>query len=144
MKIRAHHLLCIQGFQGYGYSEEFTKNLSKIIRSLKSFSNQKIEIITECDIICSYCPYNIDEICHKDKESYEKIKEMDAKVLEKLEIPDKSTFKANEIFSITNKRLTGFDLEEICGDCSWKDKCLVFKENATLNFQILNMKKQEY
>ena len=26
LRIRAHHILCIQGFQGLGYSEEFTKN----------------------------------------------------------------------------------------------------------------------
>jgi len=75
MKIRAHHLLCIQGFQGYGYSEEFTENMLKVIQNLKSFPNHKIQITTCCDAICACCPHNIGDKCTESSNSNEKIKE---------------------------------------------------------------------
>jgi hypothetical protein len=30
IKLRVHHLLCLQGYQGYGYDECFKKNLENI------------------------------------------------------------------------------------------------------------------
>jgi hypothetical protein len=136
MKIRAHHLLCMQGFQGYGYSEDFSKNMAEIIQNLRSSPDQKIQIITECDVICSCCPYNVKEICSKDPESHEKIKRMDTKVLEKLELCNGDIFEVEEIFNIINKRLkTNFDVIEICGNCSWREKCLWFLEK-TDNFEL--------
>ncbi|PIU52192.1 DUF1284 domain-containing protein, partial [Candidatus Desantisbacteria bacterium CG07_land_8_20_14_0_80_39_15] len=32
MKIRAHHLLCVLGFQGLGYSPEFIKKMTQVKR----------------------------------------------------------------------------------------------------------------
>ncbi len=127
MKIRAHHLLCMQGFQGYGYSEDFSKNIAEVIQTLRSSPDQKIQIVTECDTICSCCPYNIKEICIKDPESHEKIKQMDTKVLKKLGLSCGDTFEVGKIFSLTNKKLKSYtDVKKICGDCKWSEKCLWF------------------
>ncbi len=125
MKIRAHHLLCMQGFQGYGYSEDFSKNMTKIVEILRSFPEKKIQVVNECDIICSCCPYNVKEICSKDPESYEKIMRMDTKIIEKLELSCGDIFEAGKIFSHVNKKLKSYsDINEICGDCKWSEKCL--------------------
>lgn len=124
MKIRAHHLLCMQGFQGYGYSEDFTKNMAHVIQTLKNFPESKIEIISGNDIICTCCPHNIDSICQENLKSPENIIAMDNKVLEKLRIPSGSIFKAGNIFKIVNEELTHPDVMDICGDCRWSKKCL--------------------
>ncbi len=125
MKIRAHHLLCMQGFQGYGYSKDFSKNMAEIIEIIKNFPKNKIEIIAETDAICTCCPYNINEKCHESKESNERISAMDVKVLKKLGILSGSIFEVDEIFHITNKKLKTYsDVEDICGDCKWSEKCL--------------------
>jgi hypothetical protein len=134
MKIRAHHLLCMQGFQGYGYSEDFSRNMAKVIQTIESFPKQKIQIVTECDVICSCCPYNINEICSKNPESNKKIKRMDIKVLEKLELSGETILEGKEIFSFVNKKLGPMDVQEICGNCSWKEKCLWFLEKRS-NFE---------
>ncbi len=34
INIRAHHLLCLQGFQGYGYSQDFVRNMAEIIKKI--------------------------------------------------------------------------------------------------------------
>ena len=134
MKIRAHHLLCMQGFQGYGYSEDFTKNMAEIIEILQNFPKRKIEIIAGSDVICACCPYDINGTCQESQGSNEKIMSMDVKVLKKLEIPPGSVFEAEEIFNIINKKLkTHLDVKEICGDCRWSEKCLWFISKSKIN-----------
>jgi uncharacterized protein len=133
MKIRAHHLLCMQGFQGYGYSEDFTKNMVEIIEILQNFPKRKIEIIAGSDVICACCPYDTDGICQENSGSDEKIKAMDTKVLKKLEISAGSILEVEEIFNITNKKLkTYIDVKKICGDCKWSEKCLWYLEKCAV------------
>ena len=134
MKIRAHHLLCMQGFQGYGYSEDFSKNMAEIIEILQNFSEYEIEIVAETDSICTCCPYNINGKCQESQGSNDKIVSMDLNVLEKLEISPGSVFKAEEMFKITNKILkTYHDVKEICGNCSWSEKCLWYLKKCAVS-----------
>jgi len=124
MKIRAHHLLCMQGFQGYGYSEEFSQNMSKIIQKLKSHPEQKIEITADLDIICKSCPQKKNKIC-KNVISNWMIKRVDKKVIKKLKIDCGTKISPKEIISLTNQVFkTHGDLKGICSSCSWKEKCL--------------------
>jgi uncharacterized protein len=124
MKIRAHHLLCIQGFQGHGYSAEFAENMSEITRFLKSYPQQKIEIIDECDIICKCCPHNKNGKC-KNIISNWMIKKIDRRVINKMGIDTGAQKRVGDVFSITNKVFRSKkDLNPICGNCSWKEKCL--------------------
>jgi hypothetical protein len=126
MKIRAHHLLCMQGFQGYGYNEDFSENMSKVIKNLKSSPEQKIKIVTECDVICLYCPHNKKEKC-KNILSNWIIKRMDRKVLKKLGLEVGTNISAFSIFSLVNERFKTYsDIQDICGDCKWNEKCLWF------------------
>ncbi|MGF7118656.1 DUF1284 domain-containing protein [Methanobacterium oryzae] len=128
MKIRAHHLLCMQGFQGYGYSKEFSQNMAKIIDILNSDDKQEIEIIAECDIICSCCPHLLEGKCFKNPMADAEIIEMDLKVLEKLGLESGIIFEANEIFTLINETLNSDNIHSICRNCRWKDKCLWFLE----------------
>jgi len=174
MKIRAHHLLCIQGFQGYGYSEEFTENMSKVIQNLKSFPDHKIQITTCCDVLCACCPHNIGNKCAESSNSNEKmiepsenqdfsglrkynfrclknevsqpqkpsvfacpqhevfegreseIRRMDIKVLKTIGLQANTIIEAHDAFQLVNKYFKSSNINEICGNCKWKDKCLFF------------------
>ncbi|WP_414468363.1 DUF1284 domain-containing protein [Methanobacterium sp. ACI-7] len=129
IKIRAHHLLCMQGFQGHGYSEDFNKNMSRIIENFKNNPEQRIKILTECDAICIACPHNVNEKCIKDSDSYVTIKNMDLSVLHICKIIENSVFKVSEIFDIVNKRIKYItEAEKICGNCKWKNVCIWFKK----------------
>ncbi len=131
MKIRAHHLLCMQGFQGYGYSEDFSRNMAEIIETLQNFPKHEVEIVAEIDAICTCCPHSINGNCQESKGSNEKIVSMDLTVLKKLGISQGSVFKADEIFEITNNKLKTYaDVKEICGNCKWSEKCLYLKKCA--------------
>ena len=73
IRLRAHHLLCLQGFQGYGYNKEFIQNLYEILQRFDTEPKLEIQVITECDDICMKCPYNKDNVCSKEPDSEEKI-----------------------------------------------------------------------
>lgn len=129
MKVRGHHILCIQGFQGYGYSEKFVEHMSKAIKDLSTSS--QIKILDECDEICSMCTNNCNNRC-KDAA---KISKMDKIVLEELGIKKGEIINLKEynIFEYANKKLQNKEKSQrICGECSWQRVCLWFikaKEN---------------
>ena len=139
MKIRAHHFLCMQGFQGYGYSKNFSRNMAEIIEILQNFPEREIEIVAETDSICTCCPYNIDGKCQESQGSNNRIISMDLKVLKKLGIAPGSVFKAEEIFKIANNKLkTYIDVKYICGDCKWSEKCLFYLKKYKTSIDLIS------
>lgn len=123
LKIRAHHFLCMQGFQGYGYSNEFVDNMSKVIKYIKENKNENIKLIDNCDDICSACTNNINGQC----DDFYKVDAMDKKVLNKLSLKSGEVVKLNELFALVNEKIKDKrSAQEICGACSWHEKCLWF------------------
>ncbi|MFD3158397.1 DUF1284 domain-containing protein [Haloimpatiens sp. FM7330] len=128
--IRPHHMLCMQGFQGYGYDSDFAKNMKKIIEIIKKDTNIDIEIIEGCDDICKKCPNNINNVCI-DKV---KVNKIDSRVMEKLKMHIGTTLKSKEIFQFANDKLKNFpEANYVCGNCSWKKVCLWFKEAINIS-----------
>lgn len=123
LKIRAHHLLCMQGYQGYGYSRDFKHNLEKIINYLSSNPNSQLETVADVDIICQKCPHLENGYCNRS--SSPTIRDMDLKVLEKLGLKDGAIEPAQKLL-LKVTTWESHDLQSICGECSWKDKCLMY------------------
>lgn len=129
LKIRAHHLLCMQGFQGYGYSRDFEGNLQKIIKYLDSNPHCRLKVVADADMICLKCPHLEDNHCNRSPSS---IVDMDLKVLKKLDIEEGATKTAQKLFREINEILDPDDFHDICGECSWKDKCLLYQSKIRL------------
>lgn len=53
--LRGHHLLCLKGFQGYGYDENFTKNMIDV-NSKRKMENTTITLTNSPDDVCKACP----------------------------------------------------------------------------------------
>lgn len=127
IKIRAHHLLCMQGFQGYGYSQGFERNLEEIIDFLDSHPHTTLHVVAEVDVICEHCPHQKNGSCNKSVHSNFLMENMDLMVMKNLSIKVGQEnlvgdlfFKVNEVFK------TQKDVEDICGKCSWSEKCSWF------------------
>ena len=122
--LRGHHLLCLKGFQGYGYSEDFTKNMTEVNRKRKS-ENTAITLTNSPDDICKACPNLKDNLCENQKQN-DTIVHMDEEVLKKLDT--KNEYNAIELFdkidSIFN---TQESVSGICFNCMWHDKCLFYQ-----------------
>lgn len=118
LKIRAHHLLCTENFVGEGYSDDFSKNMTKVIGQLKE--NPKVKLLADLDDICGPCPENLGTRCEND----DLVKSYDKKVLEVLNLSE------GEIYSWADIRKLACDIifaknrrEEICGECQWNELC---------------------
>lgn len=117
IKLRPHHLLCTQTFEGRGYSPSFVDNMEKIVAQLRADKTTEVEIVSGVDDLCEKCPHLLaDGTC----ESQAKIEKLDA--------------KAAEFFCVSEDVYTYADLIkshpisqqiilQICGDCSWVDIC---------------------
>ena len=125
IRLRGHHLLCLQGFQGYGYSEDFVLNMVRINEMRKS-ADCTVTLTNEPDDICSACPNLKDNLCENKKQN-EIIVEMDNEVLSHLNMnnEDNSIDLFNEVASIFN---SSDSVENICNECKWAEKCLFYKK----------------
>ena len=125
IKIRAHHLLCMQGFQGYGYDGDFVVHLNSVIATLRSDPTISVQIIIGCDDICVCCPHCIENRCQKDCDSDAQINLMDSNVLDCIGIQQGCISMYQELINQVNDSIkTKVELANICGDCQWTDKCL--------------------
>jgi hypothetical protein len=128
LKIRAHHLCCIQGFQGYGYSPIFVANLKAVISEIKAFPSRPLELVSECDVICASCPGKR-ECTAQDSIISGRIRSMDLVVMEKLKIKERTIMEADKAFSLVNSQLANASyINEVCGTCKWRQKCLWYMQ----------------
>jgi hypothetical protein len=111
--LRAHHLLCLLGFKGLGYSTSFVENLKKIYKEVKQ-SSSLIKIVIEEDDVCKACPF-VDGNCPGRSNPVEK----DLMVLSKLKIKPSQVFRSEEIYRIITKNFKSEDLNSVCEGCQW-------------------------
>lgn len=125
MKLRGHHLLCILGFQGYGYSEDFVLNMTRI-NELRKTDKTTIKLINSSDDICSACPNLKNDLCENEMQN-ETIVKMDEEVLSEFDI--NKEYNAIDLFNeVILKFNTLKSVEKICNNCKWGDKCLFYKK----------------
>lgn len=125
IKLRGHHLLCLLGFQGYGYSEDFVLNMTRINEMRKS-KDTLISLTNKPDDICSACPNLKNNLCYNEKQN-EIIVKMDNEVLSKINADKEynSLELFNEVSLIFN---TADSVKNICNDCKWVNECLFYKK----------------
>jgi hypothetical protein len=127
IRIRAHHLLCIQGFQGYGYSTDFVIHMGIVVSFLKSNPNTNLQIVDNTDELCSRCPHNVDGHCVKGS-----VDEIDSLIIESANLDIIHIYTVRDAFNIINKTLGHDHVVNICKDCNWKNKCLFFIEKTRI------------
>ena len=125
IKLRGHHLLCLLGFQGYGYSEDFVSNMTHINEKRKS-KDCIITLINEADDICSSCPNLKGNFCENEKQN-EIIVKMDDEILSHFN--SKKEYNSVELFKeVSLKFNTLKSVENVCNNCKWENECLFYKK----------------
>lgn len=125
--LRAHHLLCLKGFQGYGYDEKFTQNMTEI--NFKRKQDETTVLLTDiADDICQSCPNLVNGICENQTQN-EKITLMDREVLKKLDF--KKEYDSVELFDKIDEIFNSKEsVCKICFNCLWHEKCLFYQKLA--------------
>ena len=125
MELRAHHLLCIQGYHGVGYSPEFVENMNRVVDRLEENPKQQVEIVTRCDALCRACPgKGEDGICT----SQELVEKLDQKTLKWMHI-NEGFYEYGKLAQYVKENLDWNSYCEICSQCEWfKNNVCALKE----------------
>lgn len=125
LTLRGHHLLCLKGFQGYGYDEKFTENM-KTINNERKKHDTTIKLTDSQDDICKYCPNLKNNICENPQQN-NKIIKMDKQILKNFDLSKEynSVKLFKQIDDIFN---TQESISKICLNCMWHDECLFFQK----------------
>lgn len=117
MKLRPHHLLCIQKFTGHGYSPAFTAHMTALTASLRQSPEQTVTLVSGADVLCAACPHLLNGVCA----SAEKVSAMDAAVREIVgETEGTWAFLADKARA---EILRTEQFHHICGNCEWYALC---------------------
>lgn len=114
-KLRGHHLFCLLGYRGMGYSEEYVKNMTYIHQTLKSNPNTLVQLVKGPDQLCEKYPNSGEYHC-QDQDIYER----DAAILEKMGLKIGDVVKWGDIETRVRKYVVPKDILSICETCSWR------------------------
>ncbi len=119
VRLRGHHLLCLHGFRGLGYSTEFVSNMQRIRRKLIESPDAEVEVTISPDDICSACPHLEADCCTRNgEESEARTRRKDADILQRLSLSPGDRLPSAEIFALTAERFCD-GIEELCASCRW-------------------------
>ena len=120
MKLRPHHLLCIQLFAGHGYDAAFTSHMTKVVSLLHLHPQTEIQLHCGCDDLCAVCPHNRNGVCS----SPEKTRQLDDAVLRECGLQDGQCAEWQTLAESASGRILQTDrFAAVCGNCQWYMLC---------------------
>lgn len=142
--------MCIQGFRGMGYSEDFVKNMTEIVAEIQETdSDFPIRVVAGFDNACMACPNRGDRICEANEGSQKHVISMDLKVIEHLGLIVGKYYQKSTLMKLVATKVDPDDLDELCSGCSWlqygvcKQGVLEMKERFGVNgYQPIVAKKE--
>jgi uncharacterized protein len=114
-KLRGHHLFCLLGYRGMGYSEEYVKNMTRLHQTLRNNPKTLIQLVKGPDQLCQKYPNSGEYHC-QDIHIYER----DAAILEKLGLKIGQILHWKDIESCIRKYVVPSDIQIVCETCSWR------------------------
>jgi hypothetical protein len=115
VRLRGHHILCLLGFRGLGYSPEFVENMTRV--HARVFSHGAVvEIALGQDDICALCPRRDESRC---RDGQSDINAKDSKVFDLLMLVPGERLSSEELYRRVASSLTIEDHARICGKCKW-------------------------
>lgn len=114
-KLRGHHLFCLLGYRGMGYSEEYVENMTRLHQNLRENPKTLIQLVKGPDQLCEKYPNSGAYHCQD-----ENIYERDAAILEKVGLKLGQILKWEDIESCIRKLVVPSDIQILCETCSWR------------------------
>lgn len=114
LQLRGHHLLCLLGFRGMGYSPDFTANMADVYSLLREHPETEITIVEGADDLCRYYPSDQPNHCGSCS-----VHTRDQRILELLALQHGDTLAWGAVLERVGLSLAPEDLNEICATCPW-------------------------
>ena len=119
VRLRGHHLLCILGFRGKGYSPEFVENMARVVGRIRLKKDTPIRVRLKADDICRPCPFRRSERCTRKPDAERRVQAHDAEVMARLGIPAGAVLPWAEVEARIAAHIAAEDLHQICPTCPW-------------------------
>jgi hypothetical protein len=119
IRYRPHHFLCSLGFEGKGYSPEFTANMTAIVMGqLRATGGDAtvIEVTGAADSICAPCPKRRGTHCT----SQDKIKVLDRAHAAALKLKPREILTWADAKSRIRENVRPGSLKTLCAGCEWE------------------------
>ena len=129
---RPLHFLCSLGFQGKGYSDDFTANMSGIVVDrlrAPGGDDTVIEVTGATDDICAPCPKRRDTLCTEQ----DKIAALDRRHARALGLFVGSNLTWGDAKRRIVKRVPPGSLATLCAGCQWLELGLCEKALSELH-----------
>lgn len=137
MILRGHHLLCVHGFRGMGYSPDFIKKMGSVVEQIRDDeANFSIKVVAGLDETCGSCPYKGETACEASEGSNEHVLSMDLKVIRHLGLIEGSYYKKSFLVKKTAEKVEPNDLDFLCKGCSWLSYGVCKEGISTLRKQL--------
>ena len=114
-KLRGHHLFCLLGYRGMGYSQKYVENMTRMHQTLRDNPRTWIQLVKGPDHLCEKYPNSGEYHCEHDD-----IYEMDAVILDKLGLNIGQILYWQVIESNIQKYALPSDIQTVCETCSWR------------------------
>ena len=121
LKLRPHHLLCLQKFTGHGYDAAFTMHMCQVVRQLRDAPDTQVLLTEGGDDLCRFCPMRRSRVCL----SREKVRVMDESVLRRLGLSCGKTYSWQHLAAAAAAGILAQPkhMETICVGCQWAELC---------------------
>ncbi|MGX9136071.1 DUF1284 domain-containing protein [Rummeliibacillus sp. JY-2-4R] len=114
-RLRGHHIFCLLGYRGMGYSKEYVENMTRLHHILRENPETYIQLVHGPDQLCEKYPNSGKYHC----QDYN-IFERDAVILEKIGLKIGQIVKWKDIESHVQKHVIPSDIQTVCETCSWR------------------------
>lgn len=113
--LRGHHLLCLLGYRGMGYSAAYVENMTRLYEQLRLHPATRVRIVLGPDELCAAFPCDQPNHC-REKNVYER----DQVILQALGIKTEMCLAWSEVESRVRAQIAGTDLVTFCQTCPWR------------------------
>ncbi|KIL38046.1 hypothetical protein SD70_29045 [Gordoniibacillus kamchatkensis] len=114
VKLRGHHLLCLLGYRGMGYSAEYAANMNAVHERLRTEPETAVALVLGADDLCSCFP--ADQPYHCDSDT---VARRDAAVLERLGLEPGQSLAWSELLRRIAAAVSPADVPLWCASCPW-------------------------
>lgn len=115
IKLRGHHILCLLGYRGMGYSDNYVVNMTKVHTILREQPDTLIQIIKGPDHLCAKFPDDQPYHC-EDKGIFSRDKE----IVKRLGLKYSDVLPWREVERRIRVNVKASDIAVVCESCSWR------------------------
>jgi len=115
IRLRGHHLLCLLGYRGKGYSDAFCANMTAVYETLRNEPDHLVELIEGPDDLCRAFP--ADQPPHCDNRS---VFDKDRAVLAKLGLAVGDRRRWSALCARVAEAVEPGDISVLCANCRWE------------------------